>query len=134
MTTPKKEVAVKETPVSVKAEWDKIRHTWFPEDSQAQEIIQYAWDKYHDLDFIKLIECENWQWNYKAVGDKGHAFGLCQMNNLYHKIPSEYYNNRQFQVDYCYTKYKWGTKFYWPSRIVKGQKCSSYVSNRFIIN
>lgn len=90
------------------------------------------------LDFVKTIECENWQRNLNAVWDNGNAYGLCQMNRLYHKdIPADYYTNvnwiqRQTQIEYCYKKRKWGTKFYWPSRIIKGQKCASYVSNRFI--
>ena len=109
-----------------------ITHKWFAEDDEKQKYVQYAYDLW-GIDFVKLIECENWNWSLSAVWDGWKAFGLCQMNVNYHKLPEEYKTNWKVQVEYCYEKYKSWTKFYWPSRIVKGQKCSSYVSNRFII-
>lgn len=109
-----------------------IVHKWFQKDDERQKMVQYAF-KLGWLDFVKLIECENGNWDIKAIGDDGHAFGLCQMNDLYHKVSDEYKNSRQVQIEYCYQKWTWGTKFYWPSRIVKGQRCSDYVANRFIV-
>ena len=109
-----------------------IIHKWYESGDYRQEYVQYAY-KLGWLDFVTLLECENWLWNIKAVGDHWHAHWLCQMNDLYHKIPKEYFNSRQYQIEYCYEKYKWWTKFYGPSRIIKGQKCSSYVLDRFII-
>lgn len=116
-----------------------ITHKWFAEDSYQQELIRYAYS-IGWLDFVKLIECENGQRNPdRKVRDKvGYAYWLCQMNEGHHNIPEEYWKdgkgNWYYQIDYCYEKWKWGTKFYWPSRIVKGKKCANYVSNRFIIN
>jgi hypothetical protein len=34
-------------------------------------------------------------------------------------------------VEYCYQKWKWGTVFYWPQRLIKWQKCYNYIRNRF---
>lgn len=111
----------------------KITHKWFSVDDEKQKMVQYAYDLW-GLDFVKLIECENWNWNIKAVWDSGKAFGLCQINTNYHKLPEWFKEDRKIQVEYCYEKYKWWTKFYWPSRIVKGQRCSKYVENRFILS
>ena len=107
-------------------------HKGFKEDDEKQKMVAYAY-KLGGLDFVKVIECENGNWNINAVGDGWKAFGLCQINVNYHKLPDNYKTSRQVQVETCYNKWKNGTKFYWPSRIVKGVKCSSYVSNRFIL-
>ena len=96
-------------------------------------MVQYAY-KLWGMDFVTMIECENWNWNIKAIWDGGHAFGLCQMNTNYHKLPEWYKDIWQVQVEYCYKKWSTGTKFYWPSRKIKGQTCSNYVLDRFEIN
>ena len=107
-------------------------HKWFKKEDEKQKMVQYAY-KLWGLDFVKLIECENGNWNIKAIWDSGKAFWLCQMNTNYHKLPDWYKDTWQVQVEYCYKKWKWGTKYYWPNRIIKGQKCSSYVSDRFYL-
>lgn len=115
-----------------------ITHKWFAEDSYQQELIRYAYS-IGWLDFVKLIECENGQWNPdRKVRDRvGNAYGLCQMNDGYHKIPEEYWKdgkgNWYYQIDYCFAKWKSWTKFYGISRIIKWKKCANYVSNRFIL-
>ena len=107
-------------------------HNWFARDDLKQNMVAYAY-KLWGMDFVKMIECENWNRDIKAVGDSGKAFWLCQINTNYHKLPANYKENRVVQVETCYKKRKNGTKFYGPSRIIKGQKCSSYVSNRFTL-
>lgn len=110
----------------------KLRHTWFPVGSNVQNIINYAY-KLGGMDFVYVLECENWSYRLDSVGDSWHAHWLCQMNDRYHKdIPSDYTTNWVVAVEYCYQKWKGGTKFYWPSRKIKGQTCSNYVKNRFI--
>lgn len=108
-------------------------HKWFSREDIRQKYVQYAY-KLWGMDFVKLLECENGNWNPKAVGDSWKAFWLCQMNTNYHKLPAEYKDNRVVQVEYCYKKWKWWTKYYWPNRKIKGVKCSTYVSDRFILN
>ena len=54
-----------------------------------------------------------------------------EMYTNYHKLPEDYYTTWQVQVELCYQKWKEWTKFYWPSRIVKGKRCSEYVKDRF---
>jgi hypothetical protein len=105
-------------------------HKWFKRDDPKQKMVAYAY-KLWWMDFVKLIECENWNRNIKAVWDSGKAFWLCQMNTNYHKLPEDYYTTWQVQVELCYQKWKEWTKFYWPSRIVKGKRCSEYVKDRF---
>ena len=106
---------------------------WFPEDSLATRIASY-WYKLWWMDFIKMLRCENWGFDIKARWDNWWAVWLCQMHEYYHKdIPKEYYTSRQTQVEYCYQKYIGWTKFYWPSRIIKWQKCSDYVEDHFTI-
>ena len=113
--------------------WKNITHLWFPLDDYRQPIVKKAYQIWW-MDLVIQVECENWSWNPFAVWDHWHAFWLCQMNNNYHTIPQEYSNDRWYQLEYCNQKRLWGTKFYGPSRIIKWQKCSSYVLSRFKIN
>lgn len=108
-----------------------IQHVWFSSEDQRQAIIQKAYDLWW-LDFVLMIECENGNRDINAVGDSGKAHGLCQMNTRRHKLPKEYYTSWEYQVEYCYDKWKWGTKFYWPNRKINGQTCKNYVKSRFI--
>ena len=107
-------------------------HKWFKRDDPKQKMVAYAY-KLWWMDFVKLIECENWNWNIKAVWDSGKAFWLCQMNTNYHRLPTEYKTNWVVQVEYCYKKRKSWTKFYGPQRIIKWKKCYDYVSDRFTL-
>lgn len=107
-----------------------IYHSGFSSEDQRQLMIQKAYDLW-GLDFVTMIECESW-FNPKARGDSWKSVGLCQMNSRWHKIPQEYYDSWEYQIDYCYQKWKGGTKFYGPQRKIKGQLCKDYVKNRFI--
>ena len=109
-----------------------IYHSGFSHEDQRQLMIQKAYDLW-GLDFVTMIECESW-FNPNAKGDSGKSYGLCQMNSRRHKIPQEYYDSWEYQIDYCYQKWKGGTKFYGPQRKIKGRLCKDYVKNRFIIN
>lgn len=78
------------------------------------------------------MECENGQFKLDAVGDSGHAFGLCQVNDRWHKdIPENYTKDWRVAVEYCYQKFKDWTIFYWPKRIIEGQRCYEYIKNRY---
>lgn len=111
-----------------------IVHKWFQSDDVRQNMVQYAY-KLGGMDFVTMIECENWNWSLTARGDSWHAHGLCQMSDLYHRdIPADYKTNWVVAVEYCYQKFSTGTKFYWPSRKIKWKKCANYVLDRFIIN
>ena len=93
-----------------------------------QKAFELGW-----IDLVVLVECENGKRDPFAVWDWGDAHWLCQMNTNYHKIPQEYYDDWWFQIEYCNQKMQWGTKFYWPSRLIKWVKCSEYVLDRFTI-
>jgi hypothetical protein len=85
------------------------------------------------MEFVYVLECENGSYRLDSVGDSGHAHGLCQMNDRYHKdIPEDYTTNRVVAVEYCYQKRSTHTVFYWPDRMIKGMKCKDYVKDRFI--
>lgn len=112
-----------------------IRHEWFAKDDIKQKYVQYAY-KLGGMDFVIVMECENGNRDFNAVWDSWHAFWLCQMNDHYHKnFPSDYKSNWIVQVEYCFQKWKSGTKFYGPDRIIKGtnQRCKNYVKKRFTI-
>lgn len=109
-----------------------IEHIWFSYNDPRQAIIQKAYNM-GGLEFVLMLECENWNWALDAVWDHGRAFGLCQMNDRYHKIPSQYFEDREFQLEYCYQKWSSGTPFYGPTRKIKGMKCKDYVLDRFVI-
>lgn len=110
-----------------------IVHKWFKEDDIRQKYVQYAY-KLGGMDFVTTLECENGNWSLKAVWDGWKAFGLCQMNTRFHKLPEWYMDIRQVQVEYCYQKWSTWTRYYWPDRKIKWQKCKDYVLDRFIIN
>lgn len=107
-----------------------IQHTGYSSDNERQLMVQRAYDLWW-MDFVIMIECESW-FNPNARWDNGHAHGLCQMSDLYHKIPQEYYDSWEYQIDYCYNKWRWWTRYYWPDRIIKWVKCKDYVKSRFI--
>ena len=83
------------------------------------------------FDLVILIECENWKRDPFAVWDSWHAFWLCQMNDRYHKIPQAYFDDWWYQIELCNEKLIGWTKFYWPKRWVKWERCYNYVRDRF---
>lgn len=108
----------------------RIYHKWFAKDDLKQDMVRYAY-KLWWMDLVKTIECENGNRDIHAIGDNGHAFGLCQVNNRFHVVSALYKTSWQAQVEKCDYLLKHNTTFYWPTRIVKGQKCYAYVSDRF---
>lgn len=108
-----------------------IWHAGFSTGDSLQEIVQEAY-QLGGIDFVSLIECENGQWLTWAVGDWGKAYGLCQLNTRRHKEPlAPEWNDWRNQISICYSKRKWGTKFYWPSRLIWGKRCSELAKKRF---
>ena len=110
-----------------------IVHKWFQRDDERQQMINYAY-KLGGIDFVTMIECENWNWSLTAKWDGWHALWLCQMNDRWHKVPEWYTTDWRVAVEYCYQKWSTHTKFYGPSRIIKWKKCANYVLDRFEIN
>jgi len=108
-----------------------IQHKWYSLDNERQLMVQRAYDLW-GLDFVIMIECESW-FNPKARWDSWRAYGLCQMNNRWHKVTDLYKNSWEEQIRVCYEKWKGWTKFYGPQRKIKGQLCKDYVLDRFVI-
>lgn len=109
----------------------KIQHLGFAPDDYRQEIVAEAYQLW-GLDFISLIECENDQWLTGAVGDWGKSYGLCQLNTRRHKEPlAPEWKDWRNQLSICYSKRKWGTKFYGPQRKIRGKRCWKVVKDRF---
>lgn len=108
-----------------------IQHVWYSLDNERQAMVHKAYELGW-LDFVLMIECESW-FNPKARWDSWRAYGLCQMNTRWHDLPQQYYNDREYQIEYCYNKWINWTKFYGPNRKIKGQLCKDYVLDRFII-
>jgi len=111
--------------------YKEIYHSGFTRDDPRQRMV---WEAYNlgGLEFVSLIECENGLRNPKAVWDGGMSFWLCQLNIRRHGEPlEEEWNDRPYQLSVCYSKWKWGTKFYWPSRLIWGKRCSEAAKNRF---
>ena len=110
-----------------------IWHSGFLSGDYRQEIVQEAY-QLGGLDFVSLIECENGQWLTWAVGDWGKAYGLCQLNTRRHKEPlAPEWKDWRNQLSICYSKRKWGTKFYWPQRLIWGKRCSEVARKRFMV-
>ena len=109
----------------------RIMHSGFSPDDPRQRMVAEAYDLW-GLDFVSLIECENGLWNPKAIWDGGMSFWLCQLNIRRHWEPlEEERNDRTYQLSICYSKRKWGTKFYWPKRKIRGKSCSEVAKKRF---
>ena len=110
-----------------------IQHLWFLSDDYRQDIIQKAYELW-GLDFVTMIECENWTWDSKRVSAT-HDHWICQLNYRYNKefINSDWFKDVYIQLKYCYEKWKINPKlWYWPTRKINGQLCKEYVKNRFI--
>ena len=111
----------------------RIMHSGFSPDDPRQRMVAEAYDLW-GLDFVSLIECENGLRNPKAVWDGGLSFGLCQLNIRRHGEPlEEERNDRTYQLSICYSKRKWGTKFYWPQRLIWGKRCWKVAKKRFMV-
>ena len=109
----------------------KIQHLGFSPTDYRQEIVQEAY-QLGGLDFVSLIECENGQWLTGAVGDYGKSHWLCMLNTRWHKEPlSPSWNDWRNQISVCFEKWKSGTKFYWPQRLIWGKRCWKVVKDRF---
>ena len=127
---------VKEEPRNIQPEVQEeiITHNWYATDSVIQDYVNYAYEIW-GIDFVKLIECENGTWDPNKIS-KTHDHWLCQLNYKYNKnfINSSDFSDPYKQLDYCYEIYKVNPKLrYWPSRKIKGKKCSDYVDDRFNI-
>lgn len=100
----------RETPIKKPMETEhngvRVWHSGYSTGSLVQDIVTYAY-KLGGFDFVAVLECENGQFKLDAVGDSGHAFGLCQVNDRWHKdIPADYTTNWVVAVEYCYQKFK----------------------------
>lgn len=95
-----------------------------------QELVNKAYELWW-MRFVLMIDCENVLRDYHAIWDQWRAHWLCQMNTRRHKLPSQYYTDPMYQVEYCYKKFIWWTKFYWPSRKSNWVRCSKYSRSHF---
>lgn len=112
----------------------KITHSGFATGDDKQNYVQYAYNLWW-LDFVALIECENWNWN-PYIKSSTNDYWICQLNYYYNKkfINSEDYKDVYKQLDYCYNKYKYNPKLrYWPDRKINWKRCQDYVKDRFIL-
>jgi len=109
----------------------EIEHVWYSSDDYRQAIVQRAYELWW-MDFVTMIECESW-FNPNARWDSWRAYGLCQINTRWHKLPNGYKTDWRIQVEECYRLRKWHTAFYGPARKINGQLCKDYVLDRFII-
>jgi len=95
---------------------------WFPEDSLATKIATYAYKiSSWSLDFLMTLKAENgWfdmfkQSNVVKNWIREDSRGLCQLHRTWHKDivdTKEFWESREYQVEKCWEKYSWGTKFY----------------------
>lgn len=108
-----------------------IWHSGFLSGDYRQEIVKEAY-QLGGLDFVSLIECENGNRDPKALWDYGKSHWLCMLDTRWHKEPlSPDWNDWRNQISVCYSKRKSGTKFYWPSRLIWGKRCSEVAKKRF---
>lgn len=120
----------------------KITHKWFSEDSIVQQYVQYAYEKWW-MDLVLLIECENGNRDIYKQSEvvknwkRERSFWLCQVHQPDHPEITDnklFWNDWKWQLDRCNELMENGTPFYGRDRIIKGQKCSNYVKDRFILS
>ena len=120
-----------ETQAEVSPSTGRIMHSGFSTDDPRQRMVAEAYDLW-GLEFVSLIECENGSRDTTARGDWGKAYGLCQLNTRRHKEPlAPERKDWRNQLSICYSKRKWGTKFYGPQRKIRGKSCSEVAKKRF---
>lgn len=118
-----------------------ITHKWRPKDSIVQEYVRYAYKiSWGDLDFVATLESENGtrdpkkqsnvhqyydkeKWknvmcnkaNWNAGCKREESFWFCQMMKKFHPQVNDkrFFTDPKRQIETCYAKYKWWTKFYW---------------------
>lgn len=102
---------------------DTIQHTWRPVDSIVQEYVDYAREiSWHNLDFIGTLDAENWQWNPHRQSEvvknwiREDSYWFCMIHRQRHSDVVDnplFWNDWKRQLDQCWNKYKWWTRFYW---------------------
>lgn len=112
----------------------KLIHKGYPLDSIVQDYVNYAYQLWW-LEFVALNECENGWRDPHRTWDWGWSVGFCQIHWQWHKeiYDPDFKSDWQKQLNICHQKWSNGTRFYWPDRLIKGQKCSSYVQDRFYL-
>lgn len=131
----------KEEVKEVKQKEVSIVHNWRPKDSIVQEYVQYAYKiSWNDIDFVATLEAENWtrdpkkqsnihqyydkeKWknvmcnkaNWNSWCKREESYWFCQMMKKFHpQVKDErFFTDPKRQLETCYAKYKWWTKFYW---------------------
>jgi len=102
-----------------------LRVKGFPLDSDATKIVNYAYKvSWWDMEFIQTLKAENWAFDIhlqSRVPDPRWPNGredsrwLCQLHRTRHSDvvdSKEFWESWKYQVDICWQKYKWWTKFY----------------------
>lgn len=100
----------------------------FPTDSFANNVATYAyWISSWDIDFLATLKAENWAFDMYLQSrvpvkwwpnGREDARWLCQLHRTWHwdiVNDKRFWNDRKRQLEQCYKKYKWWTKFYWKN-------------------
>lgn len=108
-----------------------IRHKGYPEDSLVQLYANMAYQiSDWDMEFIAMLEWENWQRNpyrqSEVVKDwvREKSYGFCQLHiNRHSEVINDdrFRDNHERQLEQCYNKWKWWTKFYWYNTVLKNR-------------
>ena len=110
----------------------KMYKTYREDNDPRQDYINYAYQIW-GMEHVILLECEREGWDPQIEWDWWDAAWLCQMNSRFHTIPAEYYSDPFFQIQYCFDKRQWWTKFYWPERDMSWEPCYLAVQKHFIL-
>ena len=99
---------VAEQDVEDKTKWYTIWVVWFPEDSLANEIVNYWYDQSNgNLDMIATFMAENWNFDHTKVS-KTKDYWLCMLhrNNTNRKwIEDERWSDPMYQAEVCIDKW-----------------------------
>ena len=102
-------------------------------------MVQYAYNIW-GFDLVKLIECENGTRDpFRQSGvisnwKREPSYWLCQIHKRHHPEvinDTNFWNDWKVQIQYCKQGQDEWRPFYWPTRIVNGNKCYIAVESRF---
>ena len=115
------------------AEWNIPSHVLKGSYNEYQyKWTDYAWNKYHDKEFMYMLASENGLFNhdrqslvYDSSGRREPSYGFCQIHRGYHpNIVNDprFFSDPAWQMDKCYEKFTGGTVFYGYTRFKKSER------------
>ncbi len=101
--------------------------------------MNYAWNKWHDKEFLYMLKAENGLFNHDREHPSGNNaigvdWGFCGTNDYWHadKINDpRFFSDPAWQLEQCYNMYKGGTVFYGLKRLQRDKHFRTKIQSHF---